>query len=430
MGKKKVLMLGWEFPPIINGGLGVACLGMAKSLSDHVDLSIILPKSDPDFFVDNVELIGLNNVRIEEIKRIDSEVKYETFRDVEFIETEVLPYNTEIAVGKKKEEKEEVSEVISESSKEELDVFKFSELYGEDVNYKVVQYAKYAAKIAASKDFDIIHAHDWMTFLAGVEIKKQSKKPLVVHVHSLSYDRSGSESRGWVYDLEKYGLSEADLVVPVSYYTGSICEKHYGVDHNKIFPVHNGVEHVRPYKRERPFPDKLVLFLGRVTFQKGPETFLEIASKVIEQDKHVRFVMAGTGDKLKRIIESGAYKHVGDKFHFTGFLTKDKVHDLFAMADVYCMPSVSEPFGLSALEAAQFGVPAVISKQSGVAEVLNGALKADHWDIDLMAKHIIDVINDEDLNAELRSAAFKDLHNLSWDKAAEKISDIFYNKLN
>ena len=174
----------------------------------------------------------------------------------------------------------------------------------------------------------------------------------------------------------------------------------------------------------------MVLFLGRITEQKGPEFFLDIASEVIRHNKKVRFVMAGTGDKLKRLIETGAYKHVGDKFHFTGFLNKEKVNKLLSMTDVYCMPSVSEPFGLSALEAAQFGIPAVISKQSGVAEVLNGALKADYWDTQLMAKHINDLINDEKLRDNVIQAGYKDLENLSWDHAAEKINTIFHNHLN
>ena len=167
-----------------------------------------------------------------------------------------------------------------------------------------------------------------MTFLAGVEIKKQTGKPLAVHVHSLSYDRNGPEAKGWIYDIEQYGMQEADMVIPVSHYTGNICQFHYGVHPGKIFPVHNGIEPVESYREEKNFPEQLVLFLGRVTLQKGPEIFLEIAEKVIEKNKNVRFVMAGTGDKLKEVIESGAYKTVGDKFHFTGFLNKEKVNHL------------------------------------------------------------------------------------------------------
>jgi len=175
----------------------------------------------------------------------------------------------------------------------------------------------------------------------------------------------------------------------------------------------------------KDFPEKLILFLGRITGQKGPQYFLDIASKVIEHVPNVRFVMAGTGDRLRSLIETGAYKQIGNKFHFTGFLNKEKVQKLLSIADVYCMPSVSEPFGLSALEAAQFGIPCVISKQSGVSEVLYGALKADFWDVDKMAGHIISLLQNETLKETVIRDAFNDLENLTWDKAAEKVAGIY-----
>ena len=278
-------------------------------------------------------------------------------------------------------------------------------------------------------DFDIIHCHDWMTFPAAMLVKQQSKKPLVVHVHSLEYDRSGPESKNWVFDIEKEAMSKADIVVPVSNYTGSIAQEHYGIAAAKIFPVHNGADTVEVFKVKNEFPEKLVLFLGRVTGQKGPQYFLDIASKVLQHAPNVRFVMAGTGDQLRDLIENGAYKNIGTKFHFTGFLTKEKVHKLLSMTDVYCMPSVSEPFGLSALEAAQFGIPCVISKQSGVSEVLFGALKADFWDIEKMASHIITLLQNNSLKDALVKDAFNDLKNCTWDKAAEKILPL-YNKVN
>ncbi len=429
MSKLKILMLGWEFPPVINGGLGIACLGMAKSLSKIADVSVILPKSDPNFVVDNVELIGLNNIRIEEIKSSVTTSNYAFLENVDFIETELLPYSTE-ENRKTKFDKKQFQSFLENVSKEELETFKAEELYGSDVISKVVQFAKYAARIALTRDFDVIHAHDWMTFLAGIEVKKLTGKPLAVHVHSLSYDRSGPESRGWLYDVEKYGMEQADMVLPVSAYTGTICTRHFGINPAKIFPVHNGALEVEPFKQEKSFPGSLVLFLGRLTEQKGPEFFLDIASKVLAKNHHVHFVMAGTGDQMKQLIENGAYKHVGDKFHFTGFLNKQKVNDLLSMTDVYCMPSVSEPFGLSALEAAQFGIPAVISKQSGVAEVLHGALQADFWDVELMAQHIVDLIEDEKLKDKVVKAGFEDLKKLTWDAAAIKIVDIFNAHLN
>lgn len=458
--KSKVLMLGWEFPPIINGGLGVACLGIAKSLSKYVDLSVILPKTDPGFIVENVSLIGMNNIdlktlleneRIHEEKTQTTERKsttvrtaYDTFSDTNYIKVNFDPYyNTSSTETEEHREKhthvnESTSTQDSTLTKEEkriireeliieeiLSAFHHGDLYGKDVIQKVILFSKYVLKIVHDKEFDIIYAHDWMTFLAGIEVKFRTGKPLALHVHALDYDRGGPDSRGWIYDLEKYAMQHADVIIPVSKYTGDIIEGHYGIERNKIFPVHNGVDFEEPFHEEKAFPEKLVLFLGRVTGQKGPEFFLEVASKVFEQYPKVRFVVAGTGDKLKRLIETGAYRHIGHKFHFTGFLDKQKVHKLLAMADVYCMPSVSEPFGLSALEAAQFGVPMVISKQSGAAEVLRGALKADYWDVNLMAEHITALLKSKRLVKKVVKLGHEDLKNLSWDHSAVKIFEAF-----
>ncbi|MEM6967609.1 MAG: glycosyltransferase, partial [Bacteroidota bacterium] len=303
--------------------------------------------------------------------------------------------------------------------------FRLDEMYGDDVQQKVVEYAEYVAALAKDIDFDVVHVHDWMTMLAGIKVKNESGKPLVIHAHALSYDRAGPEARGWYYDLEKYGMEQADAVIPVSKYTGSVVERHYGINPQKIFPVHNGVEPVQPFREKAKFPESLVLFLGRITGQKGPEYFLEVASKVIAENENVRFVMAGSGDRMKRIIETGAYRKVGNKFHFTGFLNREKVNRLLAMADVYCMPSVSEPFGLSAAEAAQFGIPCVISKQSGAAEVLQHALTADFWDVNLMAKHITTLLEDEALRKKVVEGSFEDLKKVTWDNTVNGIMEAY-----
>ena len=427
----KVLMLGWEFPPVINGGLGIACLGMAKAMAKKAELTLLLPKSDPNFLVDGVDIIGLNNQEIKEIRKSISKSVYDQFvSNVERVPVSLDPYYGSEGYSEKQFEEQNSWEKFKETIEAgDLSIFKVGELYDDNVAEKVIQFSKYAAAIALNKDFDVIHAHDWMTFLAGVEIKRLTGKPLAVHVHALQYDRVGVQDKGWIYDLEHYGMQQADMVIPVSHYTGNVCRDHYGVDPQKIFPVHNGAEPVEVYHTEKGFPEHLILFLGRLTHQKGPEAFLEIASKVFEKEKNVRFVMAGTGDKLKPLIEKGAYRQIGDKFHFTGFLTKTKVNDLLAMADVYCMPSVSEPFGLSALEATQFGIPAVISKQSGVAEVLDSALKADFWDIDLLADHIVRLVNDKELREKLVKQGIEEMKTLSWDDAVDKILTIFTKHL-
>jgi glycogen synthase len=423
MKRPKVLMLGWEFPPIVNGGLGVACLGLSRALARKTELTMILPKADPDFIVEHVDLIGLNNVDIDSLKKVRTSKKYKEFASVYSVETDILPYETP---------KQRILETVVEKTNIDVDFdltpmnrFGKGELYGDDLYNKVIDYARYVAQLASKLEFDIIHCHDWMTFLAGVEIKKNSGKPLVLHVHSLEYDRSGPQNQGWVYKLEKYGMEEADVVIPVSNYTGTVIKTHYGIPPRKIIPVHNGADQVETHREEKPFPEKLVLYLGRVTGQKGPQYFLDIATKVSDMYPGVRFVMAGTGDRLKGIIETGAYKRIGNKLHFTGFLSKEKVRHLLGIADVYVMPSVSEPFGISALEAAQFGVPCVISQQSGVSEVLSGALKADYWDTDKMASHIVSLLENETLRKSVIEDSIRDVNNCTWEKAADKVVSVY-----
>lgn len=431
MKKVKVLMLGWEFPPIVNGGLGVACLGLSRALSDRTDLTMILPKADPNYIVENVDLIGLNNVDISKLKKVKTSKKYQEFASIYTVETDILPYETASSkrfnILNSFQKEDPTMEIDFDLSK--MNKFGMGDIYGDDLYNKVIDYAKYVSQLASKLEFDVVHCHDWMTFLAGVEIKKHQKKPLIVHVHSLEFDRGGPESQGWVYELEKYGMEEADKVITVSNYTASIAKSHYGISAKKISPVHNGTDKVSGYREQKPFPDKLVLFLGRITGQKGPQYFLDVATKVAEKHPDVRFVMAGTGDRLRGLIETGAYKKIGNKLHFTGFLNKEKVQKLLSIADVYVMPSVSEPFGLSALEAAQFGVPCVISQQTGVSEVLYGALKADYWDTEKMANHILSLLQNEKLRESVVQNAYRDLENCTWEKAAEKVMQVYEKAL-
>jgi glycogen(starch) synthase len=428
MNRLRVLKLGWEFPPLINGGLGIACLGLSRALAKHVDLTVVVPKSSPDADFPGFELRGLNQLTVEKLKSVESRYRYESFAQVRNVPLFLDPYESGETQpdSPTKVTPAAISEAIfSETTVQQLAAFKIGDLYGPDLGSKVIEFSKVAAKIALLEPFDIIHAHDWMTFLAGVEVKKATGKPLVVHVHALQYDRAGADARGWIYDLEKYGMDEADRIIPVSRYTGEIIATHYGINPEKIRAVHNGADAVEVFETKKKFPEKLVLFLGRLTSQKGPEFFLETASRVIAKNPDVRFVVAGTGEKLRPLIESGAFRGLGAHFHFTGFLDKEKVNDLLSMTDVYCMPSVSEPFGLSALEAAQFGIPAVISKQSGVAEVLKGALKADYWDVELMAKHINDLLTDDTLRAQVIEQAKLDIAASTWDAAAAKVLKIY-----
>jgi glycosyltransferase involved in cell wall biosynthesis len=221
--------------------------------------------------------------------------------------------------------------------------------------------------------------------------------------------------------MEKRGMEYADVLMPVSNFTANVIHKHYGISPDKIFPVHNGIRPVKAFKGKKQFKEKVVLFVGRLTRQKGPEYFLEIASRVLEVRNDVRFVMAGTGDAFNRLLEKSSYRHLGNRFHLTGFLNIDKVHEMLSVADVYCMPSVSEPFGLSAIEAAQFGVPVVISKQSGAAEVMKGSLTFDYWDINRATEYIIRLLDDDILKNKVVEDANHDLEHISWDLSADKV---------
>lgn len=421
--KPKVLMLGWEFPPVINGGLGVACHDLCIAMSEHSKVTMILPKSNPDYHVKNLELIGLNNIDARTLKNINHVKEYSKLENVHFIDSNLDPYyNSEVTENTGVEIKSKYINDV-EIGGETFTVFNIDDLYGGDVIEKVKIFGKLAAKIALTLEFDIIHAHDWMTMIAGMEIKAQSGKPLVMHIHSLEVDRGGEHSKGWVYQMEKKGMEYADVLMPVSHFTGEIIAKHYHIPKNKIFPVHNGIRPVSPFKSEKLFDEKVVLFVGRLTRQKGPEFFLEIAARVLEVVPEVRFIMAGQGDSFQNIIDKSAMKHLGNRFHVTGFLNMDKVRYLLSIADAYCMPSVSEPFGLSAVEAAQFSVPVVISKQSGVAEVLRGSMKFDYWDINRAAEYIIALLQDPVLRKKVVDDANKDLLDISWENSARKVME-------
>ncbi len=403
-------------------------MGISKALAKLVDLQVIVPKAAQNVSYDGFSLMGVNQLDLVDLRTEIKEhrYQYESFAMVEHADIDLDPYTTIEGSKGLVSFTEDGKILFSEVHESDLNLFRSDEdLYAGDLARKVVEYSKICGNLAKGMDFDIIHAHDWMTYLAGVEVKRATGKPLVVHLHASQFDRAGAEARGWIYDLEKYGMENADAVIPVSKYTGIVAAHHYGIDVSKICPVHNGADPVEVFRGKKKFPEKLVLFLGRLTAQKGPEFFLDIAAKVIEHSSNIRFVMAGTGEKLRTLIETGAYRQVGDRFHFTGFLTKKKVNELLSITDVYCMPSVSEPFGLSALEAAQFNIPAVISKQSGVAEVMQGALKADFWDVDKMAEHIINLCEDEELYQQTVEQGAQDILNSTWDAAAEKVLRIY-----
>jgi len=305
--------------------------------------------------------------------------------------------------------------------------------YGTDLISEVWRYGMVAGAIAQDLSFDVIHAHDWMTVFAGLHAREVSGKPFILHIHSLEFDRSGENINREIFDIERKGLTEADHVIAVSYYTKDMIVNRYGIPPEKISVVHNAVsrcEGERIYHVENGKGRKIVLFLGRITFQKGPDYFVEAAAKVIKAMPEVTFVMAGAGDMMPRMIERVAELGIGEHFHFTGFLRGTEVELIYTMSDLYVMPSVSEPFGISPLEAMMYDVPVIISKQSGVSEIMHHVLKVDFWDVNEMANKIITALKYPALTDEILVRSREELRDICWEKAAERIADVYRRLLN
>jgi glycosyltransferase involved in cell wall biosynthesis len=304
-----------------------------------------------------------------------------------------------------------------------------SGMYGRNLLGEVHRYTHLLMDFAPKIQFDVIHAHDWMTFPAALAVAGLTHKPLVVHVHSTEFDRSGERVNQHVYDIERAGMHGASHVVVVSNLTKSICMARYGVPEEKITVVYNAVELKDSQVQEGPVKfnsdQRLVLFLGRITMQKGPEYFVAAAKKVLEKMSNVKFVMAGNGDMFARVIELAANLGIGHKIFFTGFLRGDDVQKIFRMADLFVMPSVSEPFGLVPLEAMSQNVPVIISKQSGVSEVVTHALKVDFWDINEMANKIIAVLRHAPLRETLKKHAHFEVRKFSWHDASQACLGVY-----
>lgn len=421
-------MFGWEFPPHISGGLGTACHGLTKGLANNnVEVLFVMPSASGDEDKSAVDIINASDIAVSESCR---NVK-EFLEKVQFIRigSNLVPYM----------DPREFSEMIANLKEGQIEDFKlsygqkfrFSGKYGTNLMEEVVRYALVAGEIALRERFDVIHAHDWLTYLAGIAAKRISGKPLVVHMHATEFDRSGNNINTEVYDIERMGMREADMVVAVSHLTRNIVINKYGIHPDKVITIHNAVDFqsFTQLQIERGVPEKIVTFLGRITYQKGPEYFIEAANKVLKKYPNVRFVMAGSGDLLNRSIRRVAKLGISHKFHFTGFLKGTEVKQMFAYSDVYVMPSVSEPFGISPLEAMKANVPTIISKQSGVAEVLKHAIKVDFWDIDAMADSIYGLLTYPALSTMAVKNGLSEVNALKWDAAASQLKDIYIRLL-
>lgn len=423
----RVLMFGWEFPPHITGGLGTASYGLTKGMSKLEDLEVIfvVPKVWGDEDQTKVRLIGANQVPVAHKKVMFRGSR----RPIEKIEvsSRIVPYTDPEEFWKMtRSEITDQSIVIQTNSMGTID---FSGRYGESLFDEIYKYSVVASVIAEENEFDIIHAHDWLAYPAGIAAMRVSGKPLVIHVHATDFDRSGGNVNPDVYRIEKEGMDAASKIITVSNLTRDIVINKYNIDPDKVETVYNAVEPFRiasEVVKEKGFDEKVVTFLGRITLQKGPEYFIEAANKVLKVMPNVRFVMAGSGDMMERMMRRAAALKITDRFHFTGFLKGVDVYTMLSMSDVYIMPSVSEPFGISPLEAMQSNVPVIISKQSGVSEILTHAVKVDFWDIDEMADAIYGILNYPALAKMFIKNGREEVVRLKWDNSARHVRDIYY----
>lgn len=394
----RVLMLGWEFPPHNSGGLGVACEGLARAVKETgTEVVFVLPRPIPlEGAPVNIRFAHTGTLKVREVN------------------VALQPYLTSEAYQRYRTRLP-------------------GDIYGASLFDEVLRYAEAIKEVVASERFDIIHAHDWLSFLAGVEAKRLSGKPLILHVHATGFDQSGGvgiDPR--VFSIEKLGFDEADAIVTVSDYTRRMVETRYGVSREKIHVVYNGVDASKFEVHEpkelalKRAGYKMVLYVGRLSLHKGPDYFLRAAKRVLEYQKDVYFVVSGSGEMEWQMVELAAKLGISDRVVFAGFLRGAELNQLFRAADLYILPSVSEPFGIAPLEALVSGTPVIISKQSGVSEVLTHALKVDFWDIDEMANQIVAVLRHESLKFQLaREGRFEALR-LTWRKAADKCVALYH----
>lgn len=451
----RILMLGWEFPPFIAGGLGVACYGLTKGLDrlgHHV--TFILPRAVDQRDGSHVQLLTPTQMRDragmvvpagggkdsamsgDSPPYTTSEFQRAVFRGVSASFSHPYPgFDSRwrgsgsvdpllAAAG--------LVPTVDDEAEEDPGVpppmLRSGGEYSGDLVGDSERYARLVVALARREAFDVVHAHDWLTYPAGIAIARVARKPLVVHVHATEFDRSGENVHQAIYDIERRGMHEADRVIAVSAFTKGLCIERYGVAADKVDVVYNGIDR----EDQQPGPgsqiaatDKIVLFLGRLTMQKGPEYFIQAAKRVLEKVEDVKFVVAGSGDMATRMIELAAEMGIGHKVLFTGFLRGRDVERVFRMADCYVMPSVSEPFGIAALEAIHHDVPVILSKQSGASEVLTHVLKVDFWDTEEMANKIVAVLRHPPLSATLRQHGTFELRHLTWDGAASKCVDSY-----
>ncbi len=416
----KALMFGWEFPPHILGGLGTASYGLTRGMAkqNDMDITFVMPKPIGDEDQSFLKIVGACNIPI-------------VWKDVswEYVNQRLSKFmNPQIYYDLR----DHIYSDFSYLYTNDLGCIDFSGRYPTNLLEEINNYSIVSGVIARTYDYDIIHSHDWLTYPAGIHAKYVTGKPLVIHVHATDFDRSRGNVNPTVYGIEKDGMDNADHIITVSNLTRNTVIEKYHQDPNKVTTVHNAVEPLSPeiesITSKKGTKDKVITFLGRITMQKGPEYFIEAAAKVLQRKENVRFVMAGNGDMMNQMIRLAARRNISDRFHFTGFMKGKQVYEVLKSSDVYVMPSVSEPFGISPLEAMQCGVPTIISKQSGCAEILSNVIKTDYWDIEAIADAMYSIVTYPSMYQALKDEGKKEVDEIKWEYAGEKVRSI-YEKL-
>ncbi len=417
----KALMFGWEFPPHILGGLGTASFGLTKGMAENgdIDITFVIPKPWGDEPKQFARIIGANCTPV-------------AWRDVnwDYVQSRVgnvmdpqLYYDL----------RDHIYADFNYMNTNDLGCIEFSGRYPDNLLEEINNYSIVAGVIARTVQCDVIHSHDWLTYPAGIHAKQVTGKPLVLHVHATDFDRSRGNVNPTVFNIERDGFLNADHIITVSNLTRNTVVDKYGIDPAKVTTVHNAVEPLSDELLNVQIPpkhDKVVTFLGRITMQKGPEYFVEAASQVLHKVHNVQFVMAGGGDMMEKMIRLAAQRNISDRFHFAGFLRGKEVYEMLKASDVYIMPSVSEPFGISPLEAMQMGVPSIISKQSGCAEILHNVIKVDYWDVNAMADAIYSIIKYPAMYKQLSEHGLEEVNKIVWKKAGAKVINIYRQLIN
>jgi len=417
----KALMFGWEFPPHILGGLGTASYGLTQGMWEcgNMDITFVIPKPYGDEDKHFANIIGASQVPV-------------AWRDVsrDYVESRIGRVMNPDLYFKLRDH---IYADFNYMRTNDLGCIEFSGRYPDNLLEEINNYSIMAGVVARTIDCDVIHSHDWLTYPAGIHAKQVTGRPLVIHVHATDFDRSRGNVNPTVFGIELDGMHHADHIITVSDLTRRTVIEKYGINPDKVTTVHNAVtplsQELLNVEVEKP-KEKIVTFLGRITMQKGPEYFVEAAAKVLKNHHNVRFVMAGSGDKMEAMINLAAERGIADRFHFPGFQKGKQVYEMLKASDVYVMPSVSEPFGISPLEAMQMGVPSIISKQSGCAEILTNVIKTDYWDIDAMADAIYSIISYPAMHRQLKEDGLAEVNQITWDKAGQKVINIYNKVLN